>query len=197
MRIVSRLFPLSLALLAAVAGCHGGVDIRTMSAPEPGLNTLHTFRILPAPRRRDLGIVEGDDDPMMNNSIARSMLRERLIAAFQSRGYVLDSLRADFGVAFYTTSRERVDPSVWDYGYPFYPDWPHYPPSILYPNHHVEGTVVVDVVKLEPRRHVWRGEGVAELTNDANDNVQQLARAAAMIVARFPMAVSPVVAAQR
>ena len=116
---------------------------------------------------------------------------------------MLDSLHADFGVALYTTSHERADPSTWDYGHPFDPDWQKYPASILSPARYVEGTLVVDVVALRPLRplrplrHIWRGEAVAQLTNDPMDDVQALARAATMVIARFPMAVAPVIAAQR
>lgn len=197
MRSPSRFLPCAFVLLGTLLGCRGGIDVRTMSRPDASFSTLKKFRVLTGPLRRDSRPIEPADDPMLNNSIANRALRERLVGALQDRGYVLDSARADFGVAFYTTSRERVDPSLWDYGYPFYPDWPRYSVSLPNPTHYLEGTVVVDVVTLEPRRLLWRGTGVAELSSDPGDNVQRLVDAVAAIVTRFPRASETVVAVER
>ena len=184
------------ASTAGLAGCRTGIPVRTMSAPEAGLPSLHSFRMLPMPARRDGRAIAGADDPMIDNSIANRAIRDRIIRAFQDRGYTLDERQADFGVAFYATSAERLDATMWDYGYPFYPRWPRYPEHLPVLTTYLEGTVVIDVVRLSPRDLLWRGEGKAELTNDPVDNVRQLTKAAAAIVAQFPRALPRVVAAR-
>ena len=59
---------------------------------------------------------------------------------------------------------------------------------------YTEGSVVVDVVKGNTHRLLWRGEGKAELSDDPAENVQQLAMVARVIVERFPSATPRVVA---
>lgn len=198
MRVQLRILFMAVALLPAVAmsGCGGGVAVRTMAAPDAGLARLHSFRILPAPIRRDGRAVDGADDPMIDNSIANRALHDRIVKAFQDRGYTFDERHADFGVAFYATSKEKLDVSLWDYGYPFLPRWPRYPNQWPTVTSYVEGTVVIDVVALQPRELLWRGEGKAELTADAIDNVKQLSKVAAAIVAQFPRATPHVVASR-
>ena len=182
------------ALVAAGAACHRGIEVQTMAAPDARFAALHTFQMLPGPARRDGRPTTGDDDPMISNSIANRAIREQIVKAFQDRGYTLDERRSDFGVAFYATAREKMDVTAWDYGYPFYPRWPRYPgrePAVMT---YTEGTVVVDVVRTDTHDLLWRGVGKAELSDDPAQNVQQLAKAAAAIVERFPAATTRVVA---
>ena len=192
MKSISRV--VSAATLTLLAGCGSAIDVRTMAAPDAGLSTLHTFRMLPGPARRDGRAATGVDDPMISNSIANRAIRERLVRAFQDRGYVLDEQQADFGVAFYASARERLDVNVWDYGYPFWPRWPQYPGPQPAVSQYTEGSVIVDVVRPATHELLWRGQGKAELSGDPGDYVQQLVKAAEAIVAKFPKATEKVVA---
>ena len=193
MQSPSRLVSIA-ALAVLAAACGSSIDVRTMAAPDAGLSNLRTFRMLPGPARRDGRVATGVDDPMISNSIANREIRERIVKAFQDRGYVLDEQRADFGVAFYASARERLDVNVWDYGYPFWPRWPRYPGPQQTVTQYTEGSVIIDVVKPVAQELLWRGEGRAELSGDPGDNVRQLAKAAEAIVAQFPKATSRVVA---
>ncbi|MGH7619788.1 MAG: DUF4136 domain-containing protein [Gemmatimonadaceae bacterium] len=181
------------AMVVASAGCGPGVDVRTMAAPDAGLAALQSFRMLSGPARRDGRPVTGSDDPMISNSIANRAIRDRIVRAFQDRGYTLDERSADFGVAFYASAREKLDVNTWDYGYPFRPGWPRYPAGQTV-SQYTEGSVVVDVIKLGTRELLWRGEARATLSDDSSENVAQLAKAAAAIIARFPQATVHVVA---
>ena len=183
-------------LVIAVAGCRGAIAVRTMVAPDAGLSRLQTFRILPGPARRDGRPMTGTDDPMISNSIANRAIREQIVKAFQARGYTLDEGSADFGVAFYATAREKLDVTVWDYGYPFYPRWRRYPPPVQTVTQYTEGTVVIDVVQAGTHELLWRGEGKAELSDDPSENVRQLAKTASAIVNQFPPAGRRVVTAR-
>jgi hypothetical protein len=165
---VSRLTACIVVASVALAGvaCRPAIDVRTMASPDVGLATLHTFRMLPGPARRDGRAATGADDPMIDNSIANRAIRERIIKTFEERGYALDERNADFGVAFYASARDKLDVSVWDYGYPFWPRWPRYswPPTVV--TQYTEGSVIIDVVKTGTRELLWRGEGKAELSDD-------------------------------
>ena len=184
------------ALVAAGTACQRGIEVRTMAAPDAGFGALHAFQMLPGPARRDGRPTTGADDPMIRNSIANRAIRERIVKTFQERGYVLDERKPDFAVAFYASAREKMDVTAWDYGYPFYPRWPRYPERGPIVTTYTEGSVVVDVVKADTHELLWRGEGKAELSNDPAENVQQLAKAAAAIVERFPSATGRVIASR-
>ncbi|MEX2154437.1 MAG: DUF4136 domain-containing protein [Gemmatimonadaceae bacterium] len=185
------------SLAFAITGCAPSISVRTMTAPEAGLEQLHMFRVLPGPARRDGRPVTGADDPMINNSIANRAIREQITQAFHARGYGLDELRPDFVVAFYASSREKLDVTVWDYGYPFHPGWPRYDRSRQSVTQYSEGTVIVDVLNPRTRLLLWRGEGTAELSNDPNENLKQLAKVANKIIAKFPRAKTSLVAVRR
>lgn len=183
----------SLAVLTAA--CRSSIEVRTMAAPDVTLSTLHTFRMLPGPARRDGRPTTGADDPMISNSIANRAIRERIVQTFKDRGYTLDERNPDFAVAFYATAREKLDVTVWDYGYPFIPGWPHYGrPPMQSLTQYTEGSVIIDVVKPGSRDLLWRGEDRAELSGDPGDYVQRLVKAAEAIVAKFPQATERVVA---
>jgi hypothetical protein len=182
---------------AFITACGSGIEVHTMAAPDAGLASLHSFRMLPAPARRDGRAATGDDDPMINNSIANRAIRDQIVKSFQDRGYTLDERRADFAVAFYATARAKLDVSVWDYGYPFNPAWPHFPGAARTITQYTEGTIVIDVVRPGARELLWRGEGKGQLSDDASDNVKQLVKAARGVIAQFPHATIRTVASGR
>lgn len=175
------------SMVAVLAtACGPRIEVRTMAAPDAGLGALQTFRMLPPPVRRDNQPITGEDDPMINNSIANRAIRERIVKAFVARGYARNDRSPDFGVAFYATSREHLDATIWDYGYPFNPRWgrlglPGTSPSS-------EGSVVIDVVRWDTKELLWRGVGTAHLSDDADKNVSLLGDAVDEIIGKFPSA---------
>jgi hypothetical protein len=154
------------------------------------------FRMLDGPARRDGRPVTGVDDPMINNSIANSALRARIVQAFHTRGYAFDEMNPDFAVAFYATAREKLDITMWDYGYPFRPGWPRYSRPVQTLTQYTEGSVIIDVIDPRTRDLLWRGEGKATLSNDLSEDLKRLGKAAEAIIAKFPQATRPVVAAR-
>lgn len=193
MSSTTRLMSLSFVAMLGVA-CGPRIEVRTMAAPDAGLGALQTFRMLPPPVRRDNQPITGEDDPMINNSIANRAIRERIVKAFVARGYVRNDRSPDFGVAFYATSREHLDATIWDYGYPFNPRWgrlglPGTSPA-------TEGSVVIDVVRWDTKELLWRGVGTAHLGDDADKNVSLLGDAVDEIIGKFPVAAGQKVAAR-
>ncbi len=187
MRSRSRLVVYA-SMAFAVAGCGSSIDVRTMAAPDVGLTTLHTFRMLPFPARRDGRPTTGADDPMISNSIANRAIREQIVKAFQGRGYTIDETAPDFAVAFYASAREKLDVTAWDYGYPSMPSWPRYARPVQTVTKYTEGSVVIDVINPASRELLWRGEGRAQLSDDPSENVTQLVKVADAIVSKFQSA---------
>ena len=187
MRSRSRLVVYA-SMAFAVAGCGSSIDVRTMAAPDVGLTTLHTFRMLPFPARRDGRPTTGADDPMISNSIANRAIREQIVKTFQGSGYTIDETAPDFAVAFYASAREKLDVTEWDYGYPSMPPWPRYPRPVQTVTKYTEGSVVIDVINPASRELLWRGEGRAPLSDDPSENVTQLVKVADAIVSKFQSA---------
>lgn len=174
-----------LLLALAVGACASAIDVHTMVAPEANFAAPRTFRILEGPTRRDGRPLTGADDPMVNNSIANRALRDRIAREFTARGYRAAEGDADLLVAFYASTRETLDVTVWDYGYA--PRWPWPRMGVQQRITEVtEGSVVVDVIDPRTRELLWRGEGSARLSDDPAENIKELARAAAAVVKRFP-----------
>lgn len=187
----TRLISVSFVAMLGIA-CGPRIEVRTMAAPDAGFGALQTFRMLAPPVRRDKQPVTGDDDPMINNSIANRAIRERIVKAFIARGYVRNDRSADFGVAFYATSREHLDATIWDYGYPFNPRWGRLGLPGMSPA--TEGSVVIDVVRWDTKELLWRGVGTAHLGDDAGKNVSLLGDAVDEIIGKFPAATGQKVA---
>jgi hypothetical protein len=116
------------------------------------------------------------------------------VKAFEARGYTRDDRNADFGVAFYATAREKLDVTLWDYGYPVNPGWPTMPRPVQGVSQYTEGSVVIDVVQPRTGTLLWRGEGKAELSAEPADNVKQLVKVVDAIIDHFPHASARVVA---
>lgn len=176
------------ALSLASFGCASSIEVRTMAAPKVRLTEFQTFRLLPVPPRRDGLASTGSYDPMVNNSITNRALRESVASAFQGRGYVMMEPRADIAVAVYASAREKLDLSMWEYGYPYWPHWwrSGMPQQTI--NQYTEGTVVIDVIDPVTRDLIWRGSGTATLEDDPAQNTKHLQKVAVAIVAKFPPA---------
>lgn len=185
-------------LAIAVSACGPSIQVRTLAAPELSFATLHTFRLLPTPGRRDGRPTTGSDDPMIDNSIANRAIRERVLKTLQARGYVSDERNPDFAVALYAAAREKLDVTVWDYGYPPAPGWGRFhPPPAQTVTPYTEGSVVIDLVNPRSQELIWRGEGRATLSEDIGDNIRQLADVAEKIIGRLPQATPHAVASRR
>ncbi|HEY7193655.1 MAG TPA: DUF4136 domain-containing protein [Gemmatimonadales bacterium] len=180
-------------LLALAAGCGPAIQVRTVVSPEAQLGTLHTFRILPSPQPRDSRPLP-PEDPMLANSITNRTLRRALLDGFQSRGYVVNDSTPDFVVAYYAAAKHKLDVTYWDYGYRWRPRWwrgwgpgarPWGEPLVT---EYTEGTVIIDV--LEPRTNelLWRGRGVAVVSDDVQEYLTHLEKTVTAILAEFPPA---------
>jgi hypothetical protein len=182
------------SLAFAAAGCGPSIHVRTVVAPDVRLSSMHTFSMLPAPERRGNRAGWRIDDPMVSNSIAHKAIRNRIAQSLVERGYVVDDVHPDFAVAFYASSREKLILTDWDNGYPYYPPWTRPGRRHRTVTEYTEGTLIIDVIDPRSRELLWRGEGVAALSEHPDQVVEELSDASAAIMRNFPRAVARVIA---
>ena len=186
MRIAHLLGAAALTLTA----CGPAIDVRTVVSPDAGLSRLAAFRILPVPRPRDDTRLAADD-PMLVNSITNRVLHNALVEGFQTRGYVLDETDPDFAVAYYASARRKLDITYWNYGYVWRPRWwrgwgPRWGGATM--TEYTEGTVIVDVLDAKTRDLLWRGRGVAVVSDDIQKYLEDLKATVTAILDELPRA---------
>jgi len=176
------------ALILALTAC-ASVDVRTVTSPHADLVALRTFNVMSQPTRHAQDVAE---DPLLVNSISDGALRADLVKAFQDRGYVLSD-HPDFSVAFYASAKQKLDVNYWDYGYPYYPYWwggwgPGFDPYAPRATEYTQGTVVIDVIDPQNKELLWRGQGVANVSDNERQYEQDLLKTVTAILEKFPRA---------
>jgi hypothetical protein len=191
-------------VLASVSCASGGVRVRTTAAPDADVSTLHTYRVLDAPRRRADAPALPPGDPMLNNSITNRRLRADLVQQLTQKGYAADATAPDFLVAYYAGTMEKMDTTYWapdpwwSYGYRrfgrfgprFISAWPRYGYASPYPamdvRTYTRGAVIVDVIDAKTMELLWRGQGEADVSDDPAKYGKDLDASVAAIMKRFP-----------
>ena len=196
----------ALALVAAACSSGGGVHVTTTAAPDANLTALRTFRVLNAPQRRADAPPLPADDPMLTNSITNQRLRTDLAQGFEQKGFAPDPSNPDFLVAYYAGTKEKMDTTYWapDYGwrygyrgfgfrgFRFRSAWPWYgyaaPYANVQVNEYTQGSVVVDVIDPNTMELLWRGQGVANVSDNPDTYAKELDQSVASILKKFPQA---------
>ena len=181
MRIRSAVVLCALATVAT--SCSSGIDVRTMAAPDFSLAGRMTFHILPVPLHN--GRQLGPNDPMLANSITNQALYEDIRRAFEARGYrPARRGRADFEIAPYASAREALDIQTYNYGY----TWRGWPRQYTQVTPYTRGTVIIDIVDPGTHQLMWRGRGVAAISDDPDTYVKELGKVVKAIVKKVPSA---------
>ena len=112
--------------------------------------------------------------------------------------------------AYYASTNQKLDLTYWDYGYTWRPNWwngwgrrwgrgwggdwgiASGPVATQY----TEGTVIVDVFDPKTKDLLWRGQGVAAVSDDEAQYEQELKKTVEAIVDKFPAAATKVALAQ-
>jgi len=193
---------LTAAALSAVVACAPAISVRTALSPDVSLTGLHTFRVLPTPKPKIAGAVASTNDPMLVNSISNRALRTDLTQEFSGLGYMASDSNPDFCVAYYASTNQKLDLTYWDYGYALRPHWwggwgrrwgrgwggdwgiQNSPMVTQY----TEGTVIVDVIDPKTKDLLWRGQGVAAVSDNEQEYEQELKQTVEAIVDKFPAA---------
>lgn len=128
---------------------------------------------------------------MLANSITNRELVNDLTRAFESRGYVVNATNPDFTVAYYASTREKLNLDTWNYGY----YWRRFPRQYATVTEYTEGTVIVDVVDPVTKELLWRGQGVSPVSNDPAKYASELNKTVTAILEMFPAASAQTVSA--
>jgi hypothetical protein len=188
------------ALAISAGACSSAMHVETLAAPNSGLSSLSTFRVLRVPPPRDGRLRTDKYDPMVNDSFANRALRETITQGFTARGFTMNALAPDFEIAVYASAQEKLDVANWNYGYAFWPqsrvNWSA-PGVIVEHAEYSEGTVIIDVVRARDRELLWRGSASSRMWSDPPTDVKELQKVAAGIVKKFPLAVQQRVAIAR
>ena len=184
----SRPLAASVAITLALTAC-ASVDVRTATSPNVDFLALHTFNVMSQADARAPG-AQSTGDPVLVNPISNRVLRDDLVKGFETRGYVLDD-HPDFTVAYYASAKQKLDVTYWDYGYPFYPYWwggwdPGWDPQAARATQYTEGTIIVDVIDPRSKELLWRGQGVARVSDDEKQYEQDLWKTVTAILDKFP-----------
>lgn len=196
--------------LVAVGACAPGISVRTALSPDASLHGLRTFRVLPTPKPKIAGAVSSTNDPMLVNSISNRALRTDLAQEFAGLGYVASDSNPDFCVAYYASTNQKLDVTYWDYGYAWRPhwwggwgrrwgrgwggDWGFQNAPVV--TQYTEGTVIVDVFDPKTKDLLWRGQGVASVSDNEQQYEQELKKTVEAIVDKFPAAATKLAQAQ-
>jgi uncharacterized protein DUF4136 len=190
-RTVRTLSVFAVALSTLVVSACYSVRVQSLGRPSANFAQYRTFKILDAPHRPEGApvIPRGPAaEPMLNNSITYDAGREFLKEALEARGFVEDKKNPDFTVAFYASARERLNINNWGYGYGY---------GNFYVTEYTEGTVLIDLVDPDTKKLVWRGSGVATVSDNPRKYLKELSRIVPKIVDRIPSAYASTVVADR
>lgn len=172
--------------VASVACASSNVDVQTQVAPQANFGSYRTFNVM---TRRNQGRTADNPasqaDPMLNNSITNQALRSEIRQRLEALGYQAGDRDSDLGVAVYAASRQTLDVTNVDYGYPFRPWW-WGPQQQVRPV--TEGTVVIDVVDRRMNRLVWRGVGRSEVSDNPDDYAKDLRATVDEVLKKLPRA---------
>lgn len=171
-------------MLVALSAC-ASIDVRTVASPDANLGALRTFNVMPNPTPRAPS-TRPTSDPMLVNSTSNRALRADLVKGFEDRGYVVSD-SPDFAVAYYACTKEKLDVTYWDYGYPYYPYWwGGWGPYDTTVSEYTQGTVIVDVIDPRTKELLWRGQGVSTVSDDEKQYEQDLWKTVTAILDKFP-----------
>jgi len=173
-----------LALLACAAfmlGACNPVRVRTLVAPDANFSGRRTFSLMPPPRVRGDARLD-QNDPMLVNSITYRRIHAAIRSALEKRGYQYVEDGASMQVAYYASSRRKLDVRTYDYGYGFR----RFPRERTVAYAHEQGSVVIDVVDPAEHELLWRGQGRAPVSDDPDKYAEQLEKAADAIIDKFP-----------
>src|SRR3989449_3150893 len=207
---LTQLVTAAAAAALTLTACAPGISVRTALSPDASVHGLRTFRVLPPPQPKIAGAVSSTNDPMVVNSISNRALRTDLAQEFAGRGYAATDSSPDFCIAYYASTNQKLDVTYWDYGYAWRPHWwsgwgRRYgrgwggdwgiasAPTVT---QYTEGTVIVDVFDPKTKDLLWRGQGVATVSDNQAQYEQEVKKTVEAIRDKFPAAATKVAQAQ-
>jgi hypothetical protein len=176
------------AVVIVAAACAPTPEVQTVVAPDAGLSSLQTFRVIEADTY--LGNIQpGETHPAFANSTSSRALGRQIAAELERRGYTENEAAPDVLVEYGAAAKEDLDPSDESYDYLWRTaDWRGWGPgpNDATPAEYANGAVLIDVVDARTGQLLWRGHAAANASSDEHISIKGLDRTVAAILDRFP-----------
>jgi len=158
------------------------------TAAQTATTTYRTVQLMAAPDYLGGVPIGAAHPPEANSATARAIHRD-LAAELTRRGYVVTTGDADLMVYCHLALPTPDDPTSWDAGYVWRPQWARdtRPEGFdMAPQEYGEGSLIIDLVDAQTGGIVWRGHGVTPLQDDAFLYARELARTVRAVLADVP-----------
>jgi len=87
-------------------------------------------------------------------------------------------------VAAYAAANQALDIHTYDYGY----TWTGWPRQYTEIDTYEKGTVIIDLVDPSTRQLLWRGQGVAAVSDDPDEFMRDMAKVVDAVLKKLPPA---------
>ncbi|MCP4403937.1 MAG: DUF4136 domain-containing protein [bacterium] len=158
---------LFLMMAALLTSCGSSVSVNTDYDLEEDFSQLKTFQWL------DERIPKNALDlyPLIKKRVAESVVND-----LEAKGFVQDNDAPDFVVIAHAQSKEKMQVTDWGGGgyYRYDPWWGAYGGRVDV-SYYDEGTLVLDIVRVETEEMIWRGIGKAVVREYSNPEKRQKA----------------------
>lgn len=170
---------LGAALLALLAACQTGPQIRSQSAPNLDIAPYRSYGFV-----EPLGTDRGG-----YTSLTTQYLKDAVNEEMKARGYILSDANPDLLVNFNVATKDRLEGrpgpqasyGYWRRGYA----WGVGMGDEIHS--YTEGSLTIDVVDREKNELIWSGTAVGRLTEEVRNNPQPaIDEAVDLIFAQYP-----------
>lgn len=159
-------------VVALALGCAPAVRVETTLSPNDTFSRDRTFRFLSDLRASDI------TDRVIRFDIARALV---------DRGYAEARGRSDLLIDYSLTSSRHLYVQYYDYHDPMWdapPKWGFWPERALMV--YERATLTIAVLDGDAKRPLWRGTGVMDMPDDANERILALDDLVDAVVRKFP-----------
>ncbi|MFQ5995671.1 MAG: DUF4136 domain-containing protein [Acidiferrobacterales bacterium] len=185
MSVATRFF---LVLLAGFfAGC-SSMQVTSDYDPAADFADLTTYDWMPGPQK-------ATGDPRLDNPLLEGRIKTAVDKQLAAQGFVKRSSAADFYIGYHLALEKRLAVSTMNsyYGYRAGWGWNYGagtgvlgPESYTY--EYEQGSLILDIVKPDTRKLIWRGSAQAEVNETASSDKKQkqIDEAVRKMLAHFP-----------
>lgn len=170
MKLFRKITGLSLMLVAVSVF---GSSVRTDYDKNFNFGNLKTFAF--QEQRR------GNRDTLKTDTLTATRIQNSLTAQLEENGFNSDSDNPDFKVAYYASSKEKLDIDSFGYGYPRRWRWGF--GGDMWTRYYTEGSIIVDIIDPKSNQLIWRGivtdtigNKPGQSENQINDGTKDLVR---------------------
>lgn len=178
-----------LLLFAALNGC-ATMTITSDYDAFANFSGLKTYAWIPDPKTPS-------GDPRIDSSLLDSRIRKAVEIHLSARGYVKEkSGTPDFWIGYHAAIDKKMDVEILNDYYGYGPGFGRFygaayaPPGTAsaYVHEYEEGTLILDIVKPDTRKLIWRGTAQASLNREATseEKRERINEAVRRILKKFP-----------